>query len=271
MATLLPLSAKVEYIIYTYPQTVAITLTPIDVRFYERFQTFNSGIVIDPTAIEDIPNFIFTSVTDAIEYLKTADDMVSKFAEINSQDISYDFAPSGEITFLTPEVYYAIQGKQSHSETLDDVSELEFESPMALEDAEEYYNKTAIDTKVDDLENSISGKAPLIHTHDWDEVTGKPYFFEPIEGDHIADAGTNAPVDAATNAATDNPTNYNLLSGLLGVAEGLNSANAKQNTMAGIVNANATKQNAGFAIVNTMASRFNLSLDILENNGLMAA
>lgn len=49
--------------------------------------------------------------------------------------------------------------------------------------------------------------------------------------------------NAATNAADNNLTNYNLVSGILGVANGLNAANANQNVMADNLNDLATKFN----------------------------
>lgn len=59
---------------------------------------------------------------------------------------------------------------------------------------------------------------------------------------------------AATGAETNLPTNYNLVSGILGVAEGLNGANEAQNDL-------AEKYNA-------LASRFNTLIGHLEAQGL---
>lgn len=42
----------------------------------------------------------------------------------------------------------------------------------------------------------------------------------------------NAPQAAIANSTNNLPTNYNLLSGLLGIADGLNGANTAQNDMA---------------------------------------
>lgn len=89
---------------------------------------------------------------------------------------------------------------------------------------------------------------------------------------HINDAATNAATDAATNAPNNAPTNLNVLTTLVGALTGeVNATNQRQNQIADIVNANAVKQNAGFTLLNAFATKFNLSLDILENNGLMAA
>lgn len=96
-----------------------------------------------------------------------------------------------------------------------------------------------------------------------------PFLLTPTPVAHINDSATNAPVDAATNAPTDARTDYGPIAAILGADA--NSTNAKQNSTATIVNANAVKQNAGFAILNTLATRFNLNLDILEANGFMAA
>lgn len=60
--------------------------------------------------------------------------------------------------------------------------------------------------------------------------------------------------DAATNAVNNNATNYNLVSGVLGVANGLNSANAAQNDLADKYN--------------DLATKFNALLDQLEAQGL---
>lgn len=62
--------------------------------------------------------------------------------------------------------------------------------------------------------------------------------------------------DGATNAANNNATNYNIVSGLLGVANGLNAGNANQNDLADKYNALATK--------------FNTLLDRLEARGILA-
>jgi len=114
----------------------------------------------------------------------------------------------------------------------------------------------------------------------WSSITGKPSFFTPDEGSHISDSVTNAATDAATNGPTDAPTDartdYGALAAILGAEANVNNAKqnstaANVNTLAGIVNANATKQNAGFVILNALAGKFNLSLDILESNGLMSA
>lgn len=62
--------------------------------------------------------------------------------------------------------------------------------------------------------------------------------------------------DAATNATNNSATNYNLVSGVLGLANGLNNANTAQNDLADKYNALATK--------------FNTVLNTLEANGLLA-
>lgn len=56
----------------------------------------------------------------------------------------------------------------------------------------------------------------------------------------------------ATNAATNLPTNYNVLSGLLGVADGLNGGNAAQNDLATKYNALATKLNSLLSHLQTL-------------------
>lgn len=58
--------------------------------------------------------------------------------------------------------------------------------------------------------------------------------------------------NAANNAANNNATNYNLVSGVLGVANGLNSANANQNTIADNLNDLATKFNTLLANLTTL-------------------
>lgn len=164
-------------------------------------------------------------------------------------------------------------------------------------------------TDLSDLETEVAGKANTTHSHIISDITGLQTALDgkvpttrtvnghALSGNinvtrsdlsfasaatHIADSATNAATDAATNASTTQqsnlPTNYNTLSGLLGIANGLNDANNQQNILeakhvdlATKVNSNATKQNAGFTILNALATKYNLSLDILENNGLMAA
>lgn len=167
---------------------------------------------------------------------------------------------------------------------------------MAFESTADYYTKSGADTL-------LAGKAAASHTHVATDISNSTSVgrsvltaanaaaartaigagtsnFSPSAGSHIADSVTNAPTDAATNGPTDAPTNaptnYGVLAAVLGAE--VNSNNAKQNatasnvnTLAGIVNANATKQNAGFTILNTLAGKYNLSLDILESNGLMSA
>lgn len=89
---------------------------------------------------------------------------------------------------------------------------------------------------------------------------------------HIADSATNAPVDCPTNAPNDAPTNLNVITTLLGALVGqVNATNDRQNQIANNCNSIGTKVNAGFGILNTLAGKFNLSLDILETNNLMAA
>lgn len=89
---------------------------------------------------------------------------------------------------------------------------------------------------------------------------------------HIDDSETNAPVDCPTNAPNNAPTNLNVLTTLLGALTGeVNATNARQNTIANNCNAIATKVNTGNTLLNLLASKFNLSLDIHQNNGMMAA
>lgn len=64
---------------------------------------------------------------------------------------------------------------------------------------------------------------------------------------HIADAADNAPTNLATN--------YNLVSGVLGLANGLNDANTKQNDLA--------------AKYNDLADKFNLVLNALEDHAIL--
>jgi hypothetical protein len=59
------------------------------------------------------------------------------------------------------------------------------------------------------------------------------------------------------SASDTNATNYNLVSGLLGIANGLNSANAAQNSMADIVNAQTTAINLLIGYADTLRSQVN--------------
>lgn len=63
--------------------------------------------------------------------------------------------------------------------------------------------------------------------------------------------------NGATNAANNNLTNYNLVSGVLGIAGGLNTANANQNAMADNLN--------------DLAAKFNTLLADLQTNNILAA
>lgn len=58
-------------------------------------------------------------------------------------------------------------------------------------------------------------------------------------------------------AADNNPTNFTTLSGLLGIASGLNTANANQNAMADMVNAQETAINDLISYVGTLEAKIN--------------
>lgn len=61
--------------------------------------------------------------------------------------------------------------------------------------------------------------------------------------------------NGATNAGTSLPTNFNLVSGVLGIANGLNDANSGQNDL-------ATKYN-------DLATKFNTLLSALQTHGIL--
>lgn len=103
--------------------------------------------------------------------------------------------------------------------------------------------------RLDVVEAALAGKSAVGHTHAWADITGKPTIPVITQGAHLA-----APTGTAT---TNLPTNYNTLSGLLGLSDGLNSANAAQNAMGGIVNDHKSKITS---IIST-----------LEANGMRAA
>lgn len=69
---------------------------------------------------------------------------------------------------------------------------------------------------------------------------------------------------AATNAVTNLPANYNTLSGLLGLSDGLNTANAAQNDL-------ATKYNYLATLYNDMVGKFNAVLLQLQTAGMQLA
>lgn len=81
----------------------------------------------------------------------------------------------------------------------------------------------------------------------------------PTPGSHIANGAT----DAATNASTTQVTNYNTLSGLLGISAGLNDANTAQNDL-------ATKYNAAAGKLNDLATKFNTLNAHLQTLGLQS-
>lgn len=69
-----------------------------------------------------------------------------------------------------------------------------------------------------------------------------------------SDASTHI-ASGATNAGTSLPTNFNLISGTLGIANGLNDANSGQNDL-------ATKYN-------DLATKFNVLLTDLQSHGVL--
>lgn len=83
--------------------------------------------------------------------------------------------------------------------------------------------------------SKISSLATVATSGAYSDLSGKPSIPSFTAQAHIA--------NAATNAVDINPTNFNLVSGILGVANGLNSANANQNAMADNLNDLATKFN----------------------------
>lgn len=91
-------------------------------------------------------------------------------------------------------------------------------------------------------------------------------------GAHISAAATNGATNAATNAQvnatagaeTNLPTNYNLVSGVLGLADGLNTANSAQNdlgtkynALVGKYNETAGKYNEAAGKLNDLAGKYN--------------
>jgi hypothetical protein len=88
---------------------------------------------------------------------------------------------------------------------------------------------------------------------------------------HIADAATNSATDAATNATTSLLTNYNLATGILGLANALNDANAAQNDLAAKYNALAEKYNTAASNDNSANTKLNSVFDALEANKILNA
>lgn len=126
------------------------------------------------------------------------------------------------------------------------------------------------------LWSDISGKpsfATVATSGAYSDLTGKPTI--PTRSSlgfaaaatAITNSATNAPVDCPTNAPTDARTDYGVLAAILGADA--NSTNAKQNATAANVNSIGAKVNAGFGILNILAGKFNLSLDIYRNNGML--
>lgn len=173
-------------------------------------------------------------------------------------------------------------------ESVDNTSDLDKPISTATQtalDDKANLDHTHLISHITGLQTALDAKVPITRTVNGHALNGNINVTRSdlsfvSAASNISDAATNAAVDAATNGPTDAPTNaptnYGALAAILGGE--VNSNNAKQNatatnvnTLAGIVNANATKQNAGFTILNALAGKFNLNLDILENNGLMAA
>lgn len=133
------------------------------------------------------------------------------------------------------------------------------------------------------LADGLGTKANTSHTHVINDITNASTIGKSIMGANnaaairasiftpaaaITNSATNAPTDCPTNAPTDAPTNYGLLAAILGAD--INATNAKQNATATNVNAIGAKVNTIGGILNTLATRFNLSLDIYRNNGMLS-
>lgn len=101
----------------------------------------------------------------------------------------------------------------------------------------------------------LTGK-PSLFSGSYLDLTNKPTIPSFSAQAHIADGATNA----ADNATTNSVTTYNTLSGLLGIANGLNSANSAQNDLATKYNDLADKHN-------DLATKFNTLLAHLVTLG----
>lgn len=104
--------------------------------------------------------------------------------------------------------------------------------------------------------NNLLNK-PTLFDGDYNHLINKPSIPAFTAQTHIADASTSA----ASNASTTQVTSYNTLSGLLGIATGLNDANAAQNDL-------ATKYNALAVMYNDLSTKFNTTQRHLETLGL---
>lgn len=116
-----------------------------------------------------------------------------------------------------------------------------------------YSSLTGKPTLFDGTYASLTGKpstfTPSTHTHAESDVTG---LVTDLAGKASTSTviGTGATLgNAATNANTSQITNYNLLSGVLGLADGLNAANSSQNDLAAKYNDLATKYNTLLAML----------------------
>lgn len=238
------------------------------------------------------------------EHIKNMMETVDKAAARDHLQLASMALEDASDYYTSAETDTALSGKAptSHTHIANDISDATTVGKAVITAANAGAARTAIGAGTSSFSGAwtdITGKpsvfTPDTHTHVINDISNAGSVGKTILGassagtvrgaifsaaTHIADASTSAATDAATNGPTDAPTNaptnYGALAAILGAD--VNATNTKQNataanvnTLAGIVNANATKQNAGFTILNALATKFNLSLDILENNGLMAA
>jgi hypothetical protein len=235
---------------------------------------------------------------DALELL------VDETFESTNTQLALTFAELNNVTLAGMNT--AIDGKAniSHTHVINDITDATTVGKSVVQAANSGAARSAIGAGTSsfsgvytDLTSIPSTFTPSSHTHVANDISNASTIGKTIltaaaasnvrtaifsTGSNIPDAATNAPTDAATNADTSTqsslPTNYNLLSGVLGVADGLNTSNTQQNNLeakhaalATAVNSNATKQNTMGSIVNVIGTKINLNFDILETNNLMAA
>lgn len=112
---------------------------------------------------------------------------------------------------------------------------------------------------------------PSLFSGSYTDLSNKPTISNISTGSAIVDTVTTGATDAATNANTSQVTNYNLLSGVLGLADGLNAANTAQNDLATKYNALATKYNDLATKTNANMVKVNTLINELEARTVPAA
>lgn len=182
----------------------------------------------------------------------------SPFPQFTSLSNGIAYYDSAKCTALLGDVNGNIGTTVFTSYTLDSVSPPVAASLSIIQDAITALNASKVDKTTTVNTHALSSSI----TVDYNDLTNKPTIpSAQVQSDWTASSGlgvilhkpsTQSAITDATGGATNNlPTNYNLVSGLLGVANGLNDANTAQNDMANKLNALVTSYNGLLAKLRT--------------------